>query len=164
MFAGCMRNIFPYFHHLDRHCNLVSNNMKCHHYFVCLIFSKRKERKWRIENQAYQYYSDTYTSAIIAFLSWSYKHYCTSDIMLRKRIDNTKWNYNFIAGKGDWKRWTHFRLSAFIPLFRYTRQSYYSQSSLPQMGGYYRDSQSISGHYGLDASRWAHFITTRCLK
>ncbi|KAJ8927811.1 hypothetical protein NQ314_019693 [Rhamnusium bicolor] len=37
---------------------------------------------------------------------------------------------------------------------RYTRQSFYSQASIPHMGGYYGDTHthSISGHYGLDNS------------
>ncbi|RZC42229.1 uncharacterized protein BDFB_009106, partial [Asbolus verrucosus] len=43
---------------------------------------------------------------------------------------------------------------------RYTRQSYYSQTSLPHLGGYYRGSQthSISGQYGLDDSSFARTL------
>ncbi|KAJ8981603.1 hypothetical protein NQ317_011882 [Molorchus minor] len=38
---------------------------------------------------------------------------------------------------------------------RYTRQSFYSQASMPHLGGYYEDthSHSMSGQYGLDSSR-----------
>ncbi|XP_044262205.1 protein transport protein Sec16A isoform X2 [Tribolium madens] len=43
---------------------------------------------------------------------------------------------------------------------RYTRQSYYSQTSLPHLGAYYRGSQthSISGQYGLDDSSFVRTL------
>ncbi|GJQ86246.1 hypothetical protein Trydic_g8945 [Trypoxylus dichotomus] len=37
---------------------------------------------------------------------------------------------------------------------RYMRQNYYSHSSLPHVGGYYRDTHSVSGQYGMDETSY----------
>ncbi|KRT78287.1 hypothetical protein AMK59_7091, partial [Oryctes borbonicus] len=43
---------------------------------------------------------------------------------------------------------------------RYMRQNYYSHSSLPHVGGYYRDTHSVSGQYGMDETSYGRQLNT----
>ncbi|XP_049821203.1 protein transport protein Sec16A-like isoform X4 [Aethina tumida] len=96
--------------------------------------------------QQYQYYENLRRTNPQAYAEWYRKYY--------QQATGQASNY----GTEDRASVHSGRSSANDELAkdRYTRQSYYSQSSLPQMGGYYGDTHthSISGHYGLDNSSY----------